>query len=271
MTNPKSLAVLVLLVVAAAGIVALLIPVPQEEDALQPLAEWRLPAELREVSGLTVLDDEHVLTMTDESARVYVIDITTGEVADFFVPVKPIKEDFEGIELLGDELFLITSKGQLFHFVGSDSGFEHHAVATGLRDTCEIEGLAVDEQELLIACKTNYDPADAGELLLFRFFPATRRLEPLFDVPVAGTFNLSAIATRKDKIYLLAARQKALIVLSRDGSIERLIELKGHPQAEGIAVMPDGRLVIADEGNKRGGKLTVYPAEWIGAAMPGND
>lgn len=262
MTNPRLFAGLALLVVLAAGVLAWLVPVPAE-SGLRPLAEWRLPPGLREVSGLTLLDDHHVLTVTDESAEVYAVNLLTGAVTDYLVPAPPISEDFEGIARQGAEIFLITSKGRLYHFTGRGGDADFHTLETGLRDTCEIEGLTLDAGDLLIACKTNYRKADAGKLLLFRFVPAERRLLPLFDIPISGTFNLSAIAAGQDSFYLLAARQDALIVLSRDGEILRLIKLVGHPQAEGIAVMPDGRVVIADEGKKQGGKLTVYPPDWL--------
>ncbi len=60
---------------------------------------------------------------------------------------------------------------------------------------------------------------------------------------------------------MVAARQHAIVQLSRDGGLINAIILpkkKRHRQAEGVEITNDGRLLIADEGGDGNARLAVY-------------
>ncbi|MFT7242808.1 MAG: hypothetical protein ACI82A_000148 [Candidatus Azotimanducaceae bacterium] len=232
-------------------------------------AQWRLPEYLQEVSGLAVADDNHLYLMTDEKGTVYQFDLESGDVERLFEAGPPA--DYEGIEVLGRQLYLVTSTGLLYarHL---DSG-ELTVGNTGLGKTCEVEGLHAEGQDLLLLCKTVFDPQYKNGLLIFRFDPATGltttflKLSPeLFAMDFRKGLNPSALTVVQTsgglQLIVLAARQKRLLELEQkeDGKFELTMvrKLKGHRQAEGVAVLQGHKIVVADEGNDQGGKITIY-------------
>lgn len=65
-----------------------------------------------------------------------------------------------------------------------------------------------------------------------------------------------------ERLYIVSARDRSMLTLDRDGRLldHRRLNPSRHPETEGITLMPDGRLVLADEGSRtRDGRLTTYP------------
>jgi uncharacterized protein YjiK len=59
----------------------------------------------------------------------------------------------------------------------------------------------------------------------------------------------------------VAVRQRAVIEIDNEGQLvaARTLPLADrHPQPEGIELLADGRLVIADEGSRGRARLTLY-------------
>jgi uncharacterized protein YjiK len=125
--------------------------------------QWKLPGSLREISGLAATADGRLFAHSDERAVIHQIDYQSGKRLKSFTlsrqpgtrKGKPIKGDFEGIAIAGDELYLVTSHGTIYT---ARLGIDRSAVAftsydTGLADTCEIEGLSyhADRHVLLLA------------------------------------------------------------------------------------------------------------------------
>jgi hypothetical protein len=76
-------------------------------------------------------------------------------------------------------------------------------------------------------------------------------------------FRPSAIEVHPEtrRLILVSAQEEAAVELSPEGRLlggERL-HRKTHPQTEGITFLPDGALVLADEGQGKKGRLTRYP------------
>ena len=80
-------------------------------------SQWRLPRALHEVSGIAVVGDR-IFARADEEAVVFELD-ATGE-HSLFMRLDaashggPVRDDFEGITALANDLFLVTSAGLLF-------------------------------------------------------------------------------------------------------------------------------------------------------------
>jgi hypothetical protein len=88
---------------------------------------------------------------------------------------------------------------------------------------------------------------------------------PLEAVEASGlgkNFHPSSIEVdpQTGSLILLAAREEAMIELSLQGQIRGSRELKrrNHPQPEGLAFLPDGTMVLADEGQGGRGTITLY-------------
>jgi hypothetical protein len=245
--------------------------------AAEPNAQWLLPAGLQEISGLAVTPDGRLMGHDDEEATLYQIDVETGLVAKRFSVGEPaVRGDFEGLAIGPDGAFyLITSTGHMYRFFeGPDGGYvDYETFDTGLRHVAEIEGLAFQLAEdcVVLACKTNYSPALQGALALYAWSPSnpegrarpwlTAPLYPIAEALGSPTFHPSSleIDPRTGRLIVLAGHENAMVELDVYGGVlaARLLGAH-HRQAEGSAVLPDGRLMIADEGGKAQGFVTRY-------------
>ena len=241
--------------------------------------QWKLPKRLREISGLALTDDGRLFAIADEKAEVVEIDYAEGEALKRFELGEPVlRGDFEGLAVVGDVFYTITSEGQLYRFGEAEDRASIGFVPfdTGLRERCEVEGLAHDpvHAALLIACKTVYGPAAASEVWFFRFDLGERRLDPMpVRVPLSALagpigkdeFSPSGVAVLADRqsVLVVAARQRGVARMRMTGDgfeVEEVIRLAGgrHKQTEGIAVLAHGSVLLADEGGNKRGRLARY-------------
>ncbi len=245
---------------------------PPPEAKAGDVLRYVLPSELVEVSGLAATGPSSVLAVADEQAVLFEIDVSTGTVVRR-VPLgnPPIRGDFEGIALVGDTVHVVTSGGELYSASWPASNDKVARRDTGVRKRCEVEGLAAAANgELLLLCKTVKGELKNG-LVVFAYDPQSS--EPARDritisseelASRVGTdrFNPSGIELLAGGGYLVvAARQKMFVVLSEQGEVRyggALPHPQIHRQTEGVTLLPDGRMVLADEGGKGDGVLSVY-------------
>lgn len=239
--------------------------------------QWKLPEQLREISGLALTGDQRLLAVADEEAAVYELDYRNGALVKVFALGSPtLRGDFEGIAVLGEFVWLMTSDGRLFVSREGRDGervsFVEHDSGAG--EYCELEGLAADGQagSLLLACKkpvSSRDPLKIFTLPVIDGRPAGLLDSELPEAAIAEKLNRKhvrpsgiAIDPATGNRILVAANHAALLSLAPDGTLIDAILLPGkgrHRQAEGIAITADGRLLIADEGGSGRARLAVYP------------
>ena len=269
----SALALCGLTVAAGADDAGLLSRYPLDADSME---QWRLPNRLNEISGLALAADGRLFAVADEAAIIYELDYDVGRLRKAFALGSPVvRGDFEGIAIVGDSFYLVTSDGEIFESGdGSDGAqleFARHP--TGLGERCEIEGLAGDptRSRLLLVCKEAHGGDNA--LFVFAWSLAERRLlaDGGIELPwreIASRigkrrFNPSGIALAADggSLLLVAARQRALAELTPAGRLVSALRLpleRRHRQPEGIELARDGRLLIADEGGSHRARLAVY-------------
>lgn len=245
----------------------------------RPDAALTLDAELDEISGLTVLADGYLAAVQDEDGTLYVIDPGTGRIeaeVDF-----GNDGDYEGIERVGNELWVLRSDGTLFEIENwqVDPDVEKHK--TDLDDEHDTEGLAYDpvQHRLLIACKEYPGKGLKGQRAIYAFDVEREALEPapvalietqavvqhlqdprinrvvrrlLRPLTDASGFKPSALAQdpQTRDLYVLSSVQKVIAVLTPAGALRAVWPLpeEGLAQPEGLALTPDGDLFIASEG-----------------------
>ena len=248
---------------------------PLDSESLQ---QWKLPKKLKEISGLALTPDGRLFTVTDEKAIVYELDYQQGKIVKAFALGDPtVHGDFEGIAILNDVFYLVTSKGRLYATAEGDDGdkMRFKTYKTGLGKLCEIEGLAQDRQSgtLLLACKKSRGKGKGCKLSVFVWSPATGKVlrEREIMIPeddIAGKLGKKhispsgiAVDPGTANLVVVAARQRAIIEMKPNGELINAIILPladRHRQAEGIEITRDGRLLIADEGGKKKARLSVY-------------
>ncbi len=247
----------------------------------ESLSQWRLPNRLKEISGLAVTMDGRLFAVADEAAIIYELDLERGRIHKSFAYGDPVlRGDFEGIAIDGSVVYLVTSDGVIVSGGEGANGeqLEYTSDETGAGTECEIEGLATDRRNgrLLLACKTLRQSRSIDDLAIFGWSIADRVIDPgaTITVPVrrilrelrTNRLNPSGLVVDEQSGHLLlvAARQRALVELSPEGQLVAVTELPltaRHRQPEGLAMLSDGRLLIADEGGNHKGRLGIYRAD----------
>lgn len=267
-------------------------------DFEDPAFRFELPDELVEISGLTVLDEEHLGAIEDENGRLYFLSMETGEVMqeEKFAD----DGDYEGIALAGTSLYVLRSDGDLYQIDDwQDDKFGSDKHETRLGGSCDAEGLAYDEanNRLLIACKESPGAGLKDQKAIYGYDLATGKVseKPVFTIsleefntvtyPDDGPLNAAIreavhpvvdlsgfkpsgldIHPITGNLYILSSVQQAVVVLSAAGAVEHIWKLPDSvlKQPEGIAFLPNGDLIISSEG--KGGnavmiRFTYQPAE----------
>jgi hypothetical protein len=241
---------------------------------------FNLPSTLSEVSGLAAAGPRSVFTHDDTHAIVYEVSLEDGRMLRAFAFGQPtIEGDFEGIAAGADgRVFLITSDGLIYAAVPGENG---KRVAYGVYDSgvgkhCEIEGLAEapDPAQLLILCKRMREESREPKLEVFAWRIGADRADdqPWLAVPYGqlieerewAEFGPSALEWDPAGRHLLvaSAHNRLLLVLDEHGRLVKRLRFDKarHPKVEGLAVMADRRVVLADEGSKaRAGQIAAFP------------
>ena len=202
----------------------------------------------------------------DERGVIYELDVATGSIVKRFSLGDPVaKGDFEGLAIgAGDVFYLVTSTGLLhrFHEAADRANVAFETFDTGLAGECEVEGAAFDfaGERVILARKHNYSAQMHGKLTLYAWSPQTPEhpANPWLTIPVdklagaVGTraFHPSAfeIDPMSGRLILVASHEKAMVELDREGQVLAARSLgRHHRQPEGVTVLADGALIIADE------------------------
>lgn len=150
----------------------------------------------------------------------------------------------------------------------------YNAYDTGVGEHCETEGLAFGpaEGDFLILCKKPHEVAIKDRLVIYIWNLRDRKpvATPWLNVSLDGlvekldqaNFHPSAFAWRRERgtLIVVSAKGHSAIEIDQRGQLVDRIKLDKvrHPQPEGLTLMPDGRLILSDEGPRGQGKISVY-------------
>jgi uncharacterized protein YjiK len=253
------------------------------DEAGAPLARWILPHELREISGLALTTNGRLLTHGDNVGRVTVLDPRSGEIlAHFAIGAADVHDDFEGITVAHDTIYMLASNGTIYQFREGKDGerVPYSARDTHLGNTCEFEGIAYEprSESLLLSCKTVHDESLRDFLVIYRLklgrtdSSGTSRLT----VPMSQVIGSNpwknvhpsdiTIDPFSGNYVLVVSKDRALIEITPSGGVVHSVSLPGvHEQAEGVAITADHVLMVSDEeANGAPATLTLYrwPLRW---------
>jgi len=242
-----------------------------------PTTQWKLPGRLREVSGLATTRDGRLFGHDDERAVIYEIDYQEGAfVKAFSMGEPPAHADFEGVAVVDDRFYLVTSDGRLYESAEGedDQRMLFNTYDTGVGRYCEVEGLTFEpsDRSMLVLCKQARAKALKDFVTVYRWSIDARRMaaDSLIQIPLRDvtsqidgkSFSPSGIERHPETgTYLVvAAREDAIAEFSPRGEVLGVFKLpdKIHRQVEGIALGRDGSLLLADEGGGGRARLSVY-------------
>jgi uncharacterized protein YjiK len=245
-----------------------------DSGAWSPIAVWVLPAELAEISGMATMPDGLLLAHDDEMGRVGVLDPRKGSLVRRFTLGRRVRDDFEGITLVGDTVYMATSNGVLYRFRAGDDGAEvpHEIRDTNLGKECEFEGVAFDPaaSALVLACKNVRMKDFENQLLLFRVSLTDVAAPPVpLAIPLAQAVGGNdweslhpsdiTVDPTTGNYIVIASQERAFLEITPAGAVVRSEPLPDrHKQPEGVAITDDGLLIVSDEARKGFASITLY-------------
>lgn len=227
-----------------------------------PDNQFKLTAELLEISGLTWVREGIIACVEDNTGRSYYFDLAGEKV--YHVETITTEGDFEGIAKTETSMFLARSDGSLFEWDRSVTK-EHK---TFLSKKTDVEGLCYDSigNRLIVACKGDIEGLSNNERAFYSFDLSTSKLseEPAWTISLSQfekyfgeraedfRFKPSGIALHPltKEFYIISSTGKILLITNREGNITDAAWLPEHlfPQPEGICFSPNGDMYISTEG-----------------------
>ena len=238
---------------------------PLSYDLANPTQRHKLPNDLREISGLSYYKPGRLACVQDELGVVFIYDLSRKAIVDEHVFGKD--GDYEGVEYVGNKLYIMRSDGELYEMTPTDgvkilgSSPETKHIKTDLPGKPDMEGLGYDPklEALLLATK---DGKGTDKIIYFYSLPNKMLFQGIVlkqaDLQTfensTGEFKPSGIAVHPQTrdYYVLSSAAHQLAVLAPNGKVKSLVSLDegSLPQPEGICFAPDGTLYIASEGKK---------------------
>nr|WP_294860247.1 SdiA-regulated domain-containing protein [uncultured Fluviicola sp.] len=256
-----------------------------------------LPSELREVSGITVIDSKTLGCVQDEEGLIFIYDLKKQEIKQKIHFAG--SGDYEGIAMVGKDIFVLRSDATLFriqNYQSAKPGID--SIATGIPNK-DNEGLCFDPKNnrLLIGSKSKIAKGAEFRNLrtIYAFDLKHEKLEekPLYVYDISSIkefaaknqiqlptkpskknpdeqeaalkFQLSAIYIhpKSGLLYVLSASDYYLFVFNDQGEIIHLkvLDPGKFNKAEGIAIMPNGDLYISNEGQAGDPKILLFKAK----------
>ncbi|MDQ3194633.1 MAG: SdiA-regulated domain-containing protein, partial [Bacteroidota bacterium] len=222
----------------------------------------QLPKDLKEISGMTMTPDGKLFAQQDESAIIYQIDLTNGNIikkfglGDFI-----LKEDFEDIAYANNKFYMLKSSGDIYEFseVNDKETADFKTFKTELNHTNDVEGLCFDPEtnSLLLACKGVSGTGDNEDKAIYSFSLDNMTLNktPRFILPLSDIkkmFNPSGIQRnpKTGSFFIISANGNEIIEISKEGSIlgKHSLPQSVHIQPEGIVFARNSDLLISNEG-----------------------
>jgi len=247
----------------------------------KPKSTLILPDTLREISGITQIDNTTIACIQDENGILFIYDIVTNKIKAQYR--FNINGDYEGIARVNNYLYILRSDGVLFEISDYKSkNNKLQSYITGI-PSGNNEGLCYDNNNnrLLIACKGKTDNASDKDIrMIYSFDLKTKKLsnKPVFSFNVqeinmfakkinvqlparinkkgekhesAIKFKTSEIAIHpfSKKLYLLSAIDHLLFIFNMNGTIEdiELLNPQLFKKAEGITFLTNGDMLISNE------------------------
>ncbi|WP_224999174.1 SdiA-regulated domain-containing protein [Cesiribacter sp. SM1] len=238
----------------------------------KPEARWELPSDLREVSGIALLERDVIACVQDEDGIIFLYDLNKQTIT------RRVKfaegGDYEGIALVNNTAYVLRSDGAIYEVSplrdGEPKAILHESV---LSKTHDAEGLGYDKanNRLLIAPK-GYDESLGDYHGIYAFSLADKKMqkEPVIKVSVTQEKLLSAGKKQKNKynvlqpssldfngatgeLYLMDSKNHLLLTINMQGEVQKLIHLDEEQlrQPEGFSFSDTGELYISSEGSKK--------------------
>jgi len=248
-------------------------------NVADPDTTYIMPKALKEISGLSYLDTNQVLTVNDEKGFLYTYDFTEGKVVSKIDFGK--KGDYESVTRKNNIVYIAESNGNL-KVVDLKQGKKIMEYDTPLSRKNNVEGLCFDENrnQLLMVCKGRLEKKSRNRKIKgiysfdlttnkfidnpFKLINLNEERENLLPLNLTNdqlsnftinsrlkSFAPSAMAIDpiNSNIYILSTRGGILTVMDSNRALLGIYFLSRHTygQPEGITFDQDGNMYISNE------------------------
>lgn len=232
--------------------------------------KWDMPAELKEISGLTWLDDNRFACVQDEEGKVFIYNTAQNKI-EKQIPFAGAG-DYEGIAVKGNTFYVVRADGMLYE-VDMNSKARAKEYKTPLTVQHNIEGLCYDKNNdrLLLAAKDDQGGGKQKHIYAFDLNKKELLKQPAYSIDLSNEMLNNAEGKKKSKVIMPSAIAinprtndvfitdgpgSRLLILANSGDIKQLHNLgKSFAQPEGITFSPAGDLFISNEGTKNPGNI----------------
>jgi uncharacterized protein YjiK len=236
-------------------------------DFQNPTKSMILPENLKEISGLSFYKENQLACVNDEKGNVFIYDLKKEAIVEKIEIGKD--GDYEGIEVVDDEIFIMKSNGKIKGFkIGSE---QERKIDCTHDDVKEYEGLGYNSTTkslLLVTKELKKDKNDKKVIYAYDLEKETLTKNIFISEDMTRgndgkkTFAPSGIAVHPltGELYVISSQGKKLLILSALGEKLILIALdeKLFRQPEGICFTPNGDLYISSEGDKGDGYILKF-------------
>jgi len=250
-------------------------------DLKHPSQSWKLPEQLKEISGIVKLGGDSLLAIEDLHANLYFLKLQNSSAAILanlpFAETEKDKFDIEDVAMIGDTVYALWSHASVFKIWNWKSKIQSKEYSTFLDKKNNTEGLAYDpvSGNLLIACKKESGDEDEKKTTraVYEFDVKKGELKPSpfllvemkdFKKFIADKveFFPSGIAVQPSThdIYIISTRgNKCIACYNHSGQLKSFEYLDKDllPQPEGICFDAAANLYISTEG-KHGEAPAIY-------------
>jgi hypothetical protein len=252
-----------------------------DKGTIAVVKTWNMPNELREISGIALLDSTRVATIEDTRGTIFIYNLTDEKIEKQIQFGK--QGDYEGIAYAQGSYFVLRSDGYLFEV--NEQGKVLHEYDLPLNDKDDTESLFYNAPNNRLLVGQKEGGKDVIKKGIFAFDLKTRQFndDPVYSFDPNVSFCDSVPASNGEKkggaskgnagkivkpsdiaihpitheIFVVDGPNQRVLVLSPEGTPLYFLKLdKTFEQAEGLMFSPSGDLFISTEGIRRPGNIS---------------
>lgn len=252
-----------------------------------------LPFELREISGFTDQSLNEIACLQDEAGTIFIYNLLNDSITHQFQFGK--FGDFKGLTRVGTTYYGLRSDVVLFEINHPYDSLSAISKELNLQSS-DYYGLCFDEREhrLLTATKSNLEKGDNKDLREVYAIDLTTLSviqEPVLSISLLEIENFAkangltlpvrynhqtgevvsalkfiptsiAVHPITDEIYILSAADNVMAVFTKKGELKSycLLDNELFSQPEGITFLPDGTMIVTNQGQM--GQPTLLRFDW---------
>lgn len=242
-------------------------------------ATWTLPNILKEISGLSLIDETRMACIQDEKGSLFIYDLKTSQVTD------EIKfsgaGDFEGLALVGNAAYALRSDGVLFMIEDfKKKNAEARQFNLGFAKSQDMEGLCYDEKNnRLLLIGKGPDPAFNNKKGIYAFDLASQKAgkKAIIEIDLEdkafkegkkkGVMQPSEIGLNPvtGEYYITDRVNRQLLILEPGGDVKKLVKLDKSlfPNPEGLAFSGTGEIYISNEAKASAATIVKLKADYF--------